>query len=134
METQIPEYRAKKIDSDDYVKGYLTSCKSIYEKDYYITKGHNHPIIEIDPSTLAIHFPDMIDSEGTRIFASLSEDGTGGDRFNAEPEEVEDCMFTVIFKNGYKVRYDEWDETLRLPEFKDFYMEHCKLTGVQNAK
>ena len=38
-------------------------------------------ILQIDPSTLAIHFPDMIDSEGTKIFASLSEDGKGGDIF-----------------------------------------------------
>lgn len=33
----------------------------------------------IDISTLSIHFPDMLDSQGNKIFASLSEDGKGGD-------------------------------------------------------
>lgn len=33
----------------------------------------------IDPTTLSIHFPDMLDSQGNKIFASLSEDGKGGD-------------------------------------------------------
>ena len=46
--------------------------------------------IEIDSSTLAISFNDMIDSEGTKIFASLSEDGKGGDNF------IEDDVTRVI--------------------------------------
>jgi len=40
---------------------------------------------EIDPSTLSINFPDMLDLEGTKIFASLSEDGKGGDILIEQP-------------------------------------------------
>ena len=36
-------------------------------------------IYEIDPTTLAINFSDMLDSQGNKIFASLSENGKGGD-------------------------------------------------------
>ena len=36
-------------------------------------------IYEIDPTTLSIHFPDMLDSQENKIFASLQEDGKGGD-------------------------------------------------------
>lgn len=80
MNTNIPLYRAKKIDGDEYVIGFLF-------KDYYNFKWFIHDSVqtdEIDPSTLSIHFPDMLDSEGGKIFASLSEDGKGGDEFEFE--------------------------------------------------
>lgn len=89
----IPIFRAKKIDSDEYVKGFY-----IYNKDenkHYIFSDTYFDLIiktewchegisieqftKIDITTLAIHFPDMLDSQGNKIFASLSEDGKGGD-------------------------------------------------------
>ena len=82
---QIPIYRAKKIDSDEYVEGYYIFDKGnakhfmTQENFTFSTFSGAYSISRIDPSTLAIHFPDMIDSEKTRIFASLSEDGKGGD-------------------------------------------------------
>lgn len=125
--TQIPLYRAKKIDSDEYVEGDLFSEKfimliSILNKKIFSAIKHikedvlkcninkdcknehielknmltkliynerlEH-ITEIDPSTLSIHFPDMLANDSDRllpngekdlrIFASLSEDGKGGD-------------------------------------------------------
>ena len=89
----VPIYRAKKIDSDEYVEGFYfkdlgDDSNGFHSKEYhFILDGLTSyssdswsPLNEqIDPSTLAIHFPDMIDSEGTKIFASLSEDGRGGD-------------------------------------------------------
>ena len=93
----IPIYRAKKVDSDEYVKGYLVRADD-YDADadedqviYFIMdKMENYRTSEvwdfvqnsrIDPTTLAIHFPDMLDSQGNKIFASLQEDGKGGDMF-----------------------------------------------------
>jgi hypothetical protein len=77
----IPIYRAKKIDSDEYVEGYLYS--NISNNKYYIRElpinGTQELNTEIDKTTLAIHFPDMKDSQKNRIFASLSENGKGGD-------------------------------------------------------
>jgi len=96
----IPIYRAKKIDSDEYVEGlYLKVGHEWLDNEYYhfiapedvsfyerdIANGgsiislNKSAMHVIDQSTLAIHFPDMIDSEGNKIFASLSEDGKGGD-------------------------------------------------------
>ena len=98
----IPIYRAKKIDSDEYVEGqYIETwyddseeandtdnagkIKHCIIKDFQTMHDDfeecTFTIFEIDPSTLAIHFPDMIDSEGTKIFASLSEAGKGGSIF-----------------------------------------------------
>ena len=88
METlpQIPIYRAKKTDSDEYVEGFYYPVRcigtdktspSIASSDLEDPEYDDY--FEIDTTKIAIHFPDMIDSEGTKIFASLSEDGKGGD-------------------------------------------------------
>ena len=76
---QIPIYRAKKIDSDDYIQGYLI-CENT---GYFIQNHIGNGFKIIDPSTLAIHFPNWIciDQEAERevkVFASLSEDKKGG--------------------------------------------------------
>jgi hypothetical protein len=73
----IPIYRAKKIDSDEYVMGMLT--KRVFTDYLLIRDDINTNLSKIDPTTLAIHFSDMLDSKGNKIFASLSEDGKGGD-------------------------------------------------------
>jgi hypothetical protein len=100
----IPIYRAKQIDSDKYVEGYYFHQEWIgdYPSEdseereektkHFITGFTTHDIWddeeghfkfmgidEIDATTLAIHFPDMLDNQGNKIFASLSEDGKGGD-------------------------------------------------------
>jgi len=95
----IPIYRAKKIDSDEYVEGlYLKVGHEWYNEYYYfiapedisfyerdidnggsIISLNKSAMYEIDQSTLSIYFPDMIDIKGNKIFASLSEDGKGGD-------------------------------------------------------
>lgn len=51
---------------------YFYSCIRIKYGDHYQD-------IAIDSSTLSIHFKNMIDTDGKKIFASLSEDGMGGD-------------------------------------------------------
>lgn len=73
----IPIYRAKKIDSEEYVEGYLKEGFFNNNECLWIQTKWKDYII--DASTLAIHFPDMLDIEGNKIFAGLSEDGKGGD-------------------------------------------------------
>lgn len=96
----LPIFRAKKLDSDKYIIGqYIetefsneeycdieeqeTIIKHCIIKDFRTVHDDyeycNFDITEIDIATLAIHFPDMIDSQGNKIFASLSENGKGGD-------------------------------------------------------
>ena len=114
----IPIYRAKKIDSDEYIQGYLLSKNIIVTTEYYYPQGipseTEKKFNNIDQSTLAIHFPDMLDNQGNKIFASLSEDGKGGDimkddeyygiakykdsRFVVEYENVEECLYEGNFE------------------------------------
>lgn len=120
----IPIYRAKKIDSDEHIE-----FESFYKYDnkyYAITRIINQTVDgwftnvqipltqKIEPSTLSIHFPDMTDSQGNKIFCSLSEDGKGGDimkddeyygiakykdsRFVVEYENVEECLYEGNFE------------------------------------
>ena len=91
MNTQIPIYRAKKIDSDERVIGFYVFSNLDrdthlirIDETYWEDSGLVYSEVEIDPSTLAIHFPNTIDSEGNKIFASLSEDGKGGDILKGE--------------------------------------------------
>ena len=105
----IPIYRAKKIDSDEYVIGYCEYIPNdgrsinIINSGCWISwikldnKGFRDRFeVEVDLTTLAIHFPDMIDSQGNKIFASLSENGKGGDVITYD----EDIRIIAIYKNG----------------------------------
>ena len=114
----IPIYRAKKKNNDEYIQGYLLSKNIIVTTEYYYPQGipseTEKKFNNIDQSTLAIHFPDMLDNQGNKIFASLSEDGKGGDimkddeyygiakykdsRFVVEYENVEECLYEGNFE------------------------------------
>ena len=99
----IPIYRAKVIDSDKYIVGYLRDDSMGY---FYIGRMEDYyPDTQIDPTTLAIHFPDMVDSQGNKIFASLQKDGRGGDILDAriainctEPTRVKTIKYTKPFR------------------------------------
>lgn len=85
----IPIFRAKKECDGEYIE-----FKTYFEEDGKYRaiikwakediQGWIDPVyvpltFRIDPTTLSISFPDMLDSQGNKIFASLSEDGKGGD-------------------------------------------------------
>ena len=94
---QIPIYRAKKKDSDEYVYGYYTERVPHYLSGRHYIHFYNEATAtyeKIDPTTLAIHFPDMLDSQGNKIFASLSEDWKGGDILDRNGD-----LFYVIYKS-----------------------------------
>ena len=74
----------KHIEEDVLCCNINEDCKNEHiELKNMLTKLHYNEklehITEIDPTTLAIHFLDMQDSQGNKIFASLSKDGKGGD-------------------------------------------------------
>ena len=114
----IPIFRAKKLDSDEYIIGDLFDGKYIIAKSelnrdisealkhirediltkdcisaecknehHLLNKMLNKLLVnerfehiyEIDPTTISIHFPTILDSQESKIFASLQEDGKGGD-------------------------------------------------------
>ena len=108
----IPIYRAKEINSNEYIKGTGTTdflnINNISGFEHYndgtrLWLWSNYFWIEIDPTTLAIHFEDMLDSQGNKIFASLSEDGKGGDIMQDDEyigiAKYIDCQFVVEYEN-----------------------------------
>ena len=128
----MPIYRAEKIDSDEYVKGYYVPA---YDIHHYIidhlgvdTKTNtvysmSTDLYKIDPTTLAIHLPDTnikdlffgIDSKkGASIVEALFiEDNT---QFKGV------AMHTYY---GY-VFYDKNDDWVHITKLKDI-----KVIGIQ---
>ena len=105
----IPIYRAKRIDSDELIEGsYIAGLYAIIPNDLQgkVINGKIDIDLKeitrmrvIDPTTLSIHFPDMLDSQGNKIFASLSNDGKGGD--------ISNCGKTMIFDSIETIPYFE---------------------------
>lgn len=115
----IPIYRAKKLNSDEYIEGYLLQdCFGFYiiPTNYALRcESLNNESIEIDPTTLAIHFSNMIDIKGDKIFASLQEDGKGGDiLFDMEYEytlSFDGLKFKLegLFSQPNFNKFDKWE-------------------------
>ena len=125
----IPTYRAKSNErKNTYVEGLLIGVDeelnlcTIRTKDDYI----GGEICYLD--TLSINFPNMTDVKGNKIFASLNEEGRGGDiLFDMEYE------YTLFF-DGYKFnlqgifsqseygKYDSWKKfkTIGIEEWKQY--------------
>ena len=116
----IPIFRAFSETFDKYILGVPYFSDGRYymlvddsNKNNNIGSG-SYPI---DETTLSIHFPDMLDSQGNKIFASLQEDGKGGDiceskwfntdvRLTVEIESVRYSNSTMI-QDGYNIsKYD----------------------------
>lgn len=75
----IPIFRGKKIGlNNSYIIGFYQQYIEGFQDNIF----HEINNTLIDPTTLAIHFPNMLDSQGNKIFASLSKDGKGGDMTN----------------------------------------------------
>ena len=66
------------LDCNEYVMGWYSS-PGIFGEDIHLSITNKDGEYRIDPTTLSIHSPDMLDSQGNKIFASLQEDGKGGD-------------------------------------------------------
>ena len=128
----IPIYRAKKIDSDEYVLGQPTYIPHDRDRIIMHVKLHEARLdvrtFEIDPSTLSISFPDMLDSEGTRIFASLSEGGKGGDKL-----EVLDCENANYVAKYIQYQFIVYNINPQNEEWEYDTFDNCdiKVIGIQ---
>ncbi len=126
----IPIYRAKKIDSDEWVEGYyipenpdrnstIVSIEKVGEEiiDGYVAwEEHGEINYTVDQNTLAIHFQNMTDKNGKKIFASLSEDGVGGDEYKT----IGVSSYIVYFKNGSVCGGVSYNECISLGWEADF--------------
>ncbi|MFA7084973.1 MAG: hypothetical protein WC141_10660 [Arcobacteraceae bacterium] len=137
----IPIYRAKKVYSDEYVIGWY-SDPILIEGKLYLSITNKNGTFRIDTTTLAIHFDDMIDSEGNRIFASLGENGKGGDiadihMFTQELGEnlgaiegEREFKATFIFNDlGYGLKTDS--EIEMVAYYGGLHEESFKVIGIQ---
>ena len=155
IEIEIPIYRAKKIDSDDNIKS-QSYIKKLIGGNYhhYLVKyySHDYEDVEIDPSTLAIHFHDMTDSKGNKIFASLREDGRGGDIFehsvncrldSPRPHDGTywiSCKSPLVYKDfGFYFKYHIIDSTPKYADGKITnrkglarFEKNLKVIGIQD--
>ena len=113
----IPYYRAKSNErKDTYVEGLLIGVDkelglcTIRTKDDYI--GGEICYLH----TLSINFPDMLDSQGNKIFASLQDDGKGGDiLFDMEYEytlSFDGLKFNLqgLFSQSSFNDFDNWEK------------------------
>lgn len=97
----LPIYRAKTKSKDGYIEGIVSPDGNFIIVEIKVKKAISQIVIteayEIDPTTLSIHFPDILDSKGNKIFASLSEDGKGGDiiEYNGKKEVVKYSNGTI---------------------------------------
>ena len=120
----IPYYRAKSNErKNTYVEGLLIGVDAelnlctIRTKDDYI--GGEVCYLH----TLSINFPIMLDVKGNKIFASLQEDGKGGDvLFDMEYE------YTLSF-DGLKFNLQGLFSQSSFNEFDSW--ENFKIIGVE---
>ena len=124
----IPIYRAKSNErKNTYVEGFLIGIDeelnlcTIRTKEDYI----GGEICHLD--TLSINFPNMINIQGNKIFASLQEDGKGGDiLFDMEYE------YALSF-DGLKFKlFDDLRFKFAQTDFNDFdNWEKFDIIGVE---
>ena len=124
----LPIFRAKKTDSDEYMIGFLLQdCFGFYiiQTDNALRcETLNQEAIEIDHQTLSISFSDMLDSQRNKIFASLSENGKGGDII-----KLDDNIKTAIWcsKTQAIMLYSKQTGSSILSLYKD----DIKIIGIQ---
>lgn len=133
MNTNIPLFRAKKIDTEECVVGYLVPE---YDGYHCIHVSWVDDDIRIDPSTLSIHFKDMLASDSDRllpngekdlrIFASLSQDGKGGDmlRFEHFNKNKNKC-------GDYFACYTQKNIAIRSIHGDNFWMGSASLKSIK---
>ena len=94
-------FRAKEKNSNNYVIGY--EYYNHIEDEYYITHYVSGSNYKIDRTTRSINIEDMLDSQGDKIFASLQEDGKGGDIMQDDEyfgiAKYKDCQFVVEYED-----------------------------------
>ena len=92
----LPIFRAKRINSDEYVFGVpRQDSKGMFEMIINVVEDGIPGVIQryIEVDTISIHFPDMLDSQSNKIFASL--DIKGGSLI-----EYEEKIFEAMYLNG----------------------------------
>ena len=121
----LPIYRAKKIDSDEYVMGWYSS-PIIIEGKTYLSITNKDGEYRIDTTTLSIHFSDMLDSQGNEIFASLQKNGRGGDICSVN-DYIDSGLEGVAIYQNYGFRIDRKGKAMGI----SLSSTDIKIIGIQ---
>ena len=121
----LPIYRAKKIDSDEYVVGWYSS-PIIIEGKTYLSITNKDGEYRIDTTTLSIHFSDMLDSQGNEIFASLQKNGRGGDVCSLN-DYIDSGLEGVAIYQNYGFRIDRKGKAMGI----SLSSTDIKIIGIQ---
>lgn len=118
-------------------KFYAIGFESDLDGEYGITDLNGY-YIECKRDTRSINFEDMLDKNCKKIFASLSEDGVGGDLVNnkqseggiMDPSEAESCI--VKFRNG---QVNPYFISSKYDNQKTYMIsEHLEVTGIYKGE
>ena len=139
--TQLPIYRAERLSKKGgYVEGNLVNTLdgpyiSIIFTCLPNKKGYNPVYFDkIDPDTLAIHFPDMLDFEDEKIFASLNENGKAGSmtqRTYLSDDTGNDKDTGVCLYRGFDIVLDSQDSFISLYDSLDDEDGILEVIGIQ---
>ena len=123
----IPYYRAKSNErKNTYIEGLLIGVDAelnlctLRTKDDYI----GGEICYLD--TLSIHFPDMLDSQGNEIFASLQKNGRGGDVCSVN-DYIDSGLEGVAIYQNYGFRIDRKGKAMGI----SLSSTDIKIIGIQ---
>ena len=131
----------KKIDGVWYAIGFYDCKREVktylgdWETTHLVLIRKSTAILEvntaeiIDISTLSIHFPDMLDSQRNKIFASLQKDGKGGDVIDNFNFQEKYRIQTAIYKYNCFHLMDKDNDTYSLIECK--LQKGIKVIGVK---
>ena len=140
----IPIFRSYELDTAFLIEG-----SYIKENGFYMNNtipDYDKPVVrhkicdedgiyhEVSKDYLAINFPDMLDSKGNKIFASLSEDGKGGDKMlkgvDMEQYGLKNTYYTAICIKG-SVLLQELSESTSISFTAHGFLTELKVIGVQ---
>ena len=117
-------FRAKEKNSNNYVIGY--EYYNHIEDEYYITHYVSGSNYKIDRTTRSINIEDMLDSQGNKIFASLQEDGKGGDVCSVN-DYIDSGLKGVAIYQNYGFRIDRKGKAMGI----SLSSTDIKITGIQ---
>ena len=137
----IPIFRAKKLDSDEYVKGFLYQdliCyipsdgfksdeykKAVDTETWFIMDNLSNTSM-VDTTTLSIHFSDMLDSQSNKIFSSLQKNGRGGDICSVN-DYIDSGLEGVAIYQNYGFRIDRKGKAMGI----SLSSTDIKIIGIQ---
>ena len=115
----LPIYRGKSIKTKQYIEGYLKTCTDTGANVYWI-QTKDWIDYQIDPMSLCISLPDMLDINGVRVFASLSTSYNVGDIMKDDDyygsAKYINCEFVVEYENCYDNISEGNFEVVGVPE------------------